>query len=799
MNHRFTPKAQAILRHAKAFAEELGHTYIGSEHLLLALLEEGDTVPQRFLTSKGLTRDGVKDAVISLEGTGVPDAVSVRDMTPRLKHIIEKSKAEAGKRALGAIDAEQLLLALLEEEESIAIRLIRMLGCSVSEMKSELLISLDRPPHPTSPTHRSEHSALSAYSRNLTAQAIAGKLDPVIGRETETNRLIRILCRRQKNNPCLIGEPGVGKTAVVEGLANRIVRQEVPDLLIGRSLLALDLSSMIAGAKYRGEFEERLRNVMTEISKNPDLILFIDELHTIVGAGAAEGAMDAANILKPLLSRGEVRVIGATTLAEYRKYIEKDHALERRFQPILVEEPSAETAFSILQGLRASYEGHHGILLPDQTLRAAIRLSERYLCDRRLPDKAIDLIDEAASAIRVMQNTQPPSVRNSEEILKDISKQKEIAIRNQEFEKAAQLRKEETRALENYARKKAEWELEIAKQSTVVTEEDVATLITEITGIPLTELTGEDGEKLKTLEGFLNREVIGQKEAAGALARAVVRGRLGLQDAMRPLGTFLFTGPTGVGKTEMAKALARHLFGTEDALLRLDMSEYMERHSVSRLIGSPPGYVGYEEGGILTDAVRRRPYSVVLFDEIEKAHPDIMGILLQITEEGVLTDSQGNKTDFKSTVVILTSNVDSSSAHRTSGFLRNEEEEKHTLQQSALRQYFRPELLGRMDDIILFRPLTEEDLFLIAEKFLAAFQMRARAQGFLIHLEKSVAEAAIASCDKKLGARPLRRVIRKLAEDALASAILSGTIERNIPYRAIHREGKTEFIRCEEP
>ena len=796
MNNRFTPTASLVLRRAKKEAEEIGHTYIGSEHLLLALVGESAGSAHRFLTERGLSPGQVKGAIVKLEGYGSPSSVSGSDMTPRAKRILEKAEQEAQKSVHNRIGTEHLLLALLNEEDAVAVRILRNLGQSVSEMRREWTLQMETASSLLNRVKTESHpGALATYSKNLTHLAKEGRIDPVIGREAETDRCIRALCRRQKNNPCLIGEPGVGKTAVVEGLADRIVRGNVPEPLLGKTIVSLELSSLIAGAKYRGEFEERLRNVMAEIERRSDTVLFIDEVHTIVGAGAAEGAMDAANILKPILSRGAIRVIGATTLDEYRRYIEKDRALERRFQPILIEEPSPAAAKEILRGLKPKYEAHHGITVTEEAIESAVELSERYLRDRRLPDKAIDLLDEACAAARVRLCTLPDEIAAKEKSWREAEIAKENAILAQNFEEAASHRDREKRCAESFFLARSEWEKTAKVKSDKIERADIVSVISEITGIPLREITQKEKERLLSLETTLNGRVIGQKEAAHALAMAAVRTGLDLRDERRPTGVFLFTGPTGVGKTEMARALAEELFGNRSALIRLDMSEYMERHAVSRLLGSPPGYVGYEDGGQLTEAVRRRPYSVVLFDEMEKAHPDVGDLLLQICEEGMLTDSHGRKVDFTSCVVILTANVIEDGRSRASGFVLPEVRGSEESYRRALSRHFKPELLGRIDHVIPFRSLEREDLEKIATRMIAEIEERLERLGYPVRISPAIAVLSAAECDLKSGARGLRQSLRRNTEDVFSAELLAGNAEKGGSYLIDVENGKPHLVR----
>ncbi len=818
MNNRFTAKAQNVLNNALRIAAALGHTYIGSEHLLLSLAAEGEGVAAKLLAARGITPDDIQRVLVETAGQGTMSHVTPTDMTPRTKRILEASAVESEKCGQNYIGTEHLLLALLSERDSVAVQILEELGISADDLKNDVIAFLNDSPAAGKREKGTRENgeakgvlaktpSLANYGRDLTEMARTGKLDPIIGRDTETERVIQILSRRQKNNPCLIGEPGVGKTAVVEGLAEKIVNGSVPENLKNKSIVTLDVAGMIAGAKYRGEFEERLKSIMEEVRKNPDIILFIDEIHTIVGAGAAEGAVDAANILKPALARGEMQVIGATTIAEYRAHIEKDAALERRFQSVMVGEPTPEESVAILKGLRDKYEAHHKLKISDEAIEAAVNLSKRYIADRFLPDKAIDLVDEAASKLRISAHTSPEGLKETEQRIATLKREKEEAISAQDFEKAAKLRDEEKNAEEAYQKAKTEWENEVKGQALTVTATDIADVVTQWTGIPVSRLMEEESERLLHLEELLGKRVIGQDAAVSAVAKAIRRGRMGLKDPKRPIGSFIFLGPTGVGKTELTKALAELLFGDPNAMIRLDMSEYMEKHSVSKLIGSPPGYVGYEEGGQLTEKIRRRPYSVVLFDEIEKAHPDVFNILLQVLEDGVLTDSQGRKVDFKNTILIMTSNVGASAltgpAKGTLGFSEKPEEENtekvaHDRVMDALKATFRPEFLNRIDDIIIFNRLTEEDIKKIAHLMLSEVGARIHDLGIEITFDDSVAALmAKEGFDAVYGARPLRRAIVRLVEDPFSGEMLEGKIKAGDKVNAVEKDGKVEFLKEE--
>ena len=793
--NKFTPGAEEALRLSQEAAGELGHGYVGTEHLLLGLIREGEGVAHTVLTEAGLTDDMIVEIIKTSVGVGLPGSNPAQGLTPRAKHVVEIAMEDSIRGGYNYVGTEHLLAGILREGNNMAVRILRTAGVDAKHLYTALMQKLS-----DSPRGRSGDAAKAAakddggktktlkeFTRDLTADARAGKLDPVIGRDSEIQRVIQILSRRTKNNPCLIGEPGVGKTAIAEGLARKIVMGDVPDDLLDKRLLSLDLSGMVAGTKYRGEFEERIKKVLEEVQKSGNVILFIDELHTIVGAGSAEGAVDAANIIKPALGRGEIRVIGATTLNEYRKYIEKDAALERRFQPVQVGEPSQEASLEILKGLREKYEQHHKLHITDEALEAAVSLSARYINDRFLPDKAIDLMDEAASRVRMETEELSPELKSLEEKINALVKDKEAAIAAQDYEKAAQLRD-----IEKDYREQVEQERDKRKKNNAqhrpVTEEDIAAVVSGWTGIPVTRLTEDEGERLLHMEDTLHKRVVGQDEAVKAVARAIRRGRVGLKDPKRPIGSFLFLGPTGVGKTELCKSLAEAMFGDENAMIRIDMSEYMERHTVSRLIGSPPGYVGHEEGGQLTEKVRRKPYSVVLFDEIEKAHEDVWNVLLQILDDGRITDSQGRTVDFKNTVIVMTSNIGAkalTAAGAKLGFTTEEhrnpdaekafEQAKETVM-AELRQTFRPEFLNRIDDIIVFRALTQEDIQEVARRMLNTVSARMETMG--IHLDASneaVAELAKEGFDPKYGARPLRRAIQSKVEDAVAEKMLDGT------------------------
>ena len=815
MMDRFTDNAGRALSAAYTAARKMGHTGVASEHLLLGLLSRRDSIAAKLLAKHGITYENFYDKIVRNDGRGDESEENV-DMSPRAKRIIENSGAEALATAQNYIGTEHILMAILHESDCVAVKLLLEENVDLDALYAQTSAvacgfepsgftgGSDAPKKGQG--EKKEPSSdktptLDQYGNDLTAAAREGKLDPVIGRENEMQRVIQILSRRTKNNPCLIGEPGVGKTAVAEGLAEKIVSGEVPDTIRGKRVVALDLSGMIAGAKYRGEFEERIKSVMAEVKKAGNVILFIDEIHTLIGAGSAEGAIDAANILKPALSRGEIQVIGATTIAEYRKYIEKDAALERRFQSVMVGEPSREEAVRILYGLRDKYEAHHRVKITDEAIRAAVELSARYIADRYLPDKAIDLIDEAASKKRISEITAPAELRSAEEEIKKLSAEKSEYVRTQEFEKAAQVRNREKELREKLENDKKDWEEKKRQSYPSIGEEDIADVVTAWTSIPVAKLAKEESEKLLHLDELLKKRVIGQDEAVSTVARAIRRGRTGLSDPKRPQGSFIFCGPTGVGKTELSKALAEALFGDENAIVRFDMSEYMEKHSVSKLIGSPPGYVGYDEAGQLTEKIRRKPYSVVLFDEIEKAHPDVFNILLQILEDGMLTDSHGRRVDFKNTVVIMTSNLGYSGteAPKKLGFVtetdkdaENERERRKVL--DALKGYFRPEFLNRVDEIVVFHKLSDEDIRKIARLMLTDVAKRVEELGIsLSFTDEVVAELAKEGFDEVYGARPLRRAIQRKIEDGLSVELLESRIAKGDRVTASLEDGKIVY------
>ena len=794
--NKFTPRAEEALRLAQEAAEEMGHGYVGSEHLLLGLMREEEGIAHRVMTEYGLTDEMICSILQRTVGTGLAGAAPSQGLTPRAKSVVELAVSESIRTNCTYIGTEHLLMGILREGNNMALRVLRTVGVDPRKMYASVVKKLNESPRTVTSgaaTPNKEEGkkgkTLSEFTRDLNEAAREGKLDPVIGREQEVQRVIQILSRRTKNNPVLIGEPGVGKTAIAEGLAQRIVSADVPEELLDKKILSLDLSGMVAGTKYRGEFEERIKNTLAEVKQAGNVILFIDELHTIVGAGSAEGAVDAANIIKPALGRGEIRVIGATTLDEYRKYIEKDAALERRFQPVTVGEPTAETSVEILKGLRDKYEAHHKLTITDEAIEAAVMLSSRYINDRFLPDKAIDLMDEAASQVRMKAESASPDLKSLEEKIAALHREKAEAIAAQDFEKAAQLRDIEKNYTEQVEIERDKWHRQMQQNRGSVTADDIAAVVAGWTGIPVTRLTEDEGQRLLRLEDTLHERVVGQDEAVTAVAKAIRRGRVGLKDPKRPIGSFLFLGPTGVGKTELCKTLAEAMFGDENAMIRIDMSEYMEKHTVSRLIGSPPGYVGHEEGGQLTEKVRRKPYSVVLFDEIEKAHEDVWNILLQILEDGIVTDSQGRRVDFKNTVIVMTSNVgaknitaaDTARLGFDGGEQENDEAKRFARIREAvmaeLKRTFRPEFLNRIDETIVFRQLDEEDIRKIARRMLEVTGGRMAQQGITLQADDdAVAALAKDGFDAQYGARPLRRAIQNTVEDAVAELMLEGKL-----------------------
>ena len=808
--NQFTPRAEEALRLAQEAAEEMGHGYVGTEHILLGLMREEDGIAHRVMREYGMTEDMICTVLERSVGKGLSGAAPSQGLTPRAKSAVELAVSEAMRMGAGYIGTEHLLLGLLREGSNMAIRVLDTVGIDPKKMYSSVVQKINEGPRAAANSnmpvsHREEGKkgkTLAEFSRDLTESARQGKLDPVIGREKEIQRVIQILSRRTKNNPVLIGEPGVGKTAIAEGLAQRIAAADVPEELLDKRVLSLDLSGMVAGTKYRGEFEERIKKTIDEVKKAGNVILFIDELHTIVGAGSAEGAVDAANILKPALSRGEIRVVGATTLNEYRKYIEKDAALERRFQPVTVGEPTAEATIEILKGLRDKYEAHHKLTITDEAIESAVRLSVRYINDRFLPDKAIDLMDEAASRVRMDAESASPELKSLEEKIAALRREKAEVIAAQDYERAAQLRDIEQNYVEQVEIERENWRKNLAVNRGTVGEEDIAKVVAGWTGIPVTRLTEDESQRMLKLEEVLHKRVVGQEEAVTAVAKAIRRSRVGLKDPKRPIGSFLFLGPTGVGKTELCKALAEAMFGNEGDMIRIDMSEYMEKHTVSRLVGSPPGYVGHEEGGQLTEKVRRKPYSVVLFDEIEKAHEDVWNILLQILEDGIVTDSQGRRVDFKNTIIVMTSNVGArniTAADKPLGFDGRETDTDESARferikqavMEELRRTFKPEFLNRIDETIVFRQLTEEDIRRIAQRMLEITGKRMAQQNItLLADEEAVATLAKDGFDPQYGARPLRRAIQNEVEDAVAEQMLEGKLLSGDTARICLRDGK---------
>lgn len=804
---RFTERAQRVVRYAQEEAAYLGHPAVGTEHLLLGLLRESDGFAAKALNNLEIDADKIRNEVIKLIGKGEVQAKEI-GFTPRAKRVLELSLDEARKMGVNYVGTEHILLGLIREGEGVAARILANFGVTADKVRAQVMGLLsgsvspnqmsifffggggDTPGAPlgqaqapkAAKNRRTSTPTLDQFGRDLTAMAKENKLDPVVGREKEIERVIQVLSRRTKNNPVLIGEPGVGKTAIAEGLAQRIEEKQVPEILFDKRVVTLDMSGLVAGSKYRGEFEERLKKVMEEIRQAGNIILFIDELHTLIGAGAAEGAIDAANILKPALARGEIQCIGATTLDEYRKHIEKDAALERRFQPITVGEPTKEEAVQILKGLRDRYEAHHRVKITDEAIEAAVNLSDRYITDRFLPDKAIDLIDEAASRVRLSVHTAPPELKEVEGQLEEVRKEKEAAIHAQEFEKAAHFRDKEQELKARLEEMQKDWEAKKDTDKSEVTAEDIANIVSSWTGIPVAKLAQEESEKLLKLEETLHNRVIGQDEAVKAVSRAVRRARAGLKDPKRPIGSFIFLGPTGVGKTELARALAESLFGDEEALVRLDMSEYMEKHTVSRLIGAPPGYVGYEEAGQLTEAVRRKPYTVVLLDEIEKAHPEVFNILLQVLEDGRLTDSKGRTVDFRNTVIIMTSNVGASTIKReralgfkAGGDNNDSYEAMKERVMEELKRTFRPEFLNRIDELIVFHALNRGHIKEIVNLMLKDLNKRLKDQGITVEVTDSAKEKLVEEgFHEEYGARPLRRAIQRLIEDQLSDGLIEG-------------------------
>uniref|UniRef100_UPI003FF150B8 ATP-dependent Clp protease ATP-binding subunit n=1 Tax=Candidatus Ventrimonas sp. TaxID=3048889 RepID=UPI003FF150B8 len=815
MIDRFTEQAREAIGMAVEAAEELGHSYVGTEHLLIGLLREKSGVAARVLEGCGVRVEKVTELINQLIAPNQSVGMAERSTyTPSATRVLENSYREAVRFKAPLIGTEHLLISMIRESDCVAVRLLNTMGISIQKIYLDLLSAMgeDAPAEKEelqggkAGSGRTATPTLDSYSRDLTALARENRLDPVIGREQEIQRLIQILSRRTKNNPCLIGEPGVGKTAVVEGLAQLIAGGNVPEIIAEKRVLTLDLSGMVAGSKYRGEFEERIKKVISEVTQDGEVLLFIDEIHTIIGAGGAEGAIDASNILKPSLARGEIQLIGATTIEEYRKYIEKDAALERRFQPVMVEEPGEEQSIQILKGLRPRYEEHHKVTITDQALTAAVRLSARYINDRFLPDKAIDLIDEASSRVRLTACVEPAEIKTLEQDIQKLEQQKEEAIKTEAYEKAGELKKKQEKKREKIDRIRTKWQKEKASRKLIVDEGEIADVVSGWTRIPVRKLEQEESERLKMLESILHGRVVGQEEAVTAVSRAIRRGRVGLKDPKRPIGSFLFLGPTGVGKTELCKALAEAMFGTENALIRVDMSEYMEKHSVSKMIGSPPGYVGYEEGGQLSEKVRRNPYSVILFDEVEKAHPDVFNILLQVLDDGHITDAQGRKIDFKNTVIIMTSNAGAENivSPKRLGFASSDDAgERYKFMKDRVmeevKRMFKPEFLNRIDEIIVFHQLNQDHMKEIVNIMLAGIGKRTERQ---MNLSLSVSEEAKTflvekGYDEKYGARPLRRAIQNYLEDKLAEAVLDGTVAAGDQVRVERGEDGLKFFTAE--
>ena len=815
MFSRYTERAQRVIVLAQDEARRLNYDYVGTEHLLLGLIREGEGIAAKALQSLGIQLEQVRAEVEKMIGKGSASSRGEIGFTPRAKKVmVELAIEEARLLGHNYVGTEHILLGLIREGEGVAAQVLQNLGADLDRVRNQVIHLLGGVQNPPSGSvspgvakakgPKTSTSTLDQFGRDLNQMARDGKLDPVIGREKEIERVIQILSRRTKNNPVLIGEPGVGKTAIAEGLAQRIAEGRVPEILKDKRVVALDLASLVAGSKYRGEFEERLKKVMEEIRNAGNIILFIDELHTIIGAGAAEGAIDASNILKPALARGELQAIGATTIDEYRKHVEKDAALERRFQPVMVDEPSPEDTIKILKGLRDRYEAHHRVEITDAAIEAAVRLSDRYVTDRFLPDKAVDLIDEAASRVRLSTFVAPPNLKELEDKLEEVRKEKEAAVQGQEFEKAARLRDKETKLKEELERLKNEWQQKKVTSKSVVTEDDIATIVSQWTGIPAAKLTVDESKRLLNLENILHEKVVGQDEAVAAVARAIRRARSGLKDPKRPIGSFIFLGPTGTGKTHLARALAEALFGDEDAMIRIDMSEYMERHTTSRLVGAPPGYVGYDEGGQLTEAVRRRPYSVVLLDEIEKAHPEVFNILLQVLEDGRLTDSKGRTVDFRNTVIIMTSNAGAQviRGDKQLGFTVQEDEQGQYERMKSrvmdeVKRLFRPEFINRLDEIIIFHNLNKDHLKQIVRLEVKKVADRLKEQGVTMTITDAALEKLVAEgYDQHYGARPLRRAIQRLVEDPLAEEMLAHPLQYGEQVQVdVDQDGKIVFRR----
>ena len=814
-SERFTLRAQKAIQEAYQASGQLGHSYVGTEHLLLGLIREGEGVASRCLRRAGLEETAVTELVTAAAGRGVPGPPA-QGLTPKAKKSIELACTDAARLGHGFVGTEHILMGILRQPDCAGTRAVQAAGVDPDRLYTDVMDIFQRPEYRGRPeegavrtaARRGDTKMLDQFSRDLTDLAARGQLDPVVGRERELERVIQILSRRTKNNPILIGEPGVGKTAVAEALARRVAAGDVPEHLRRKRVVALDIPSMLAGTKYRGDFEDRVKAVIREVSRAGDVILFVDEMHTIVGAGAAEGAIDAANILKPALGRGLIQMIGATTVEEYRTHVEKDAALERRFQPVTVSEPTAEQSVRILKGLRDRYESHHHLIITDEAIRAAVALSARYITDRYLPDKAIDLIDEAASRVRMMKSRVPEGVKQAEERVESLRAAKEQAVRDQDFEGAAGLRDQEMRQRQALDQARNAWTVQTAHSALQVGAEDVAAVVSGWTGVPVESLTREESERLSHLEEVIHRRIVGQEEAVSAVCRAIRLGRVGLADPDRPVGSFLFLGPTGVGKTELCRALAEAVYGDEKAVIRVDMSEYMEKHAVSRLVGAPPGYVGHDEGGYLTERVRRHPWSVVLFDEMEKAHEDVWGLLLQVLEDGVLTDARSRKTDFKNTVIVMTSNVGAQAVvgGRALGFSGQGDsaqaryEQMRTRVMDEARRVFRPELLNRMDAIVVFRPLEREQLRPIAARLVDRVAARLADRGVALEADESALDAlAEKGFDAAYGARPLRRCLRREVEDPLAEMVLAGSLAAGDRVRLTAREGQICLEKVDAP
>ncbi len=820
---RFTEKAQHVIYYAQEEARAMNYPAVGTEHLLLGILREGESVAARALTEMGVDLQKTRDIILRLLSPGHEPVGSEIAITPRVKKVLALAQDEAVRWGVNYIGTEHLLLGILREGEGVASQVLAELDVDPDKVRKQVIAllgggsTMDASTGGAKGGSGKNHPTLDEFGRNLNDMVRQGKIDPVIGRANEIERVIQVLCRRTKNNPALLGEPGVGKTAIAEGLAQRIVSGKVPELLKDKEVIALDMGSLVAGSKYRGDFEERLKKIMEEAKADQNVILFIDEMHTLIGAGAADGALDAANILKPELARGDIQCIGATTLDEYRKHIEKDAALERRFQPITVSEPTQEDAIEILKGIRDKYEAHHNVEISDDAIEAAVKLSSRYITDRFLPDKAIDLIDEAASRVRLQNYTAPADVKALEEEIERLAKEKESAVVNQEYEKAAEYRDQEKQKRDELNKLTEAWKNQTTTETKVVTGEEIANIVSNWTGVPVTKLQEEDTQRLLHMEDILHQRVVGQDEAVKAVSRAVRRAQSGLKNPKRPIGSFLFLGPTGVGKTELARALAEVLFDNEDAIVRIDMSEYMEKHSVSRLVGAPPGYVGHDEGGQLTEAVRRRPYSIVLLDEIEKAHPDVFNILLQVLDDGRLTDSQGRTVDFKNTVIIMTSNVGASNIKTTGtlGFTTDtskaEEQAAYDKMKArvmdALKATFRPEFLNRVDETIVFHALEKEHILSIVDLMMKDLHKRLQEQEIALEVSNEAKEKLVEEgYDPAYGARPLRRTIQRLVEDPLAEDLLMGRFQAGDTVKvdvtkdgiALLKDGEAELVEVEQ-